>query len=205
MNKDDQSTLQAILNAGKLEFLSKGFRAASLRNIVKEAGVTTGAFYGYYTSKEGLFHALVSEPAKMLLDRFKESQDRFAALPREEQLGQMGEISGECMDWMVEYIYGHLDAFKLILCKSEGTEYENYIDTMVEIETEGTHRFIEVQHSLGNETRKIDSALEHILISGLFSALFEMVVHDMPKGQAIGFAKELQIFYSAGWKEIMGY
>lgn len=27
-------------------------QAASLRNIVKTAGVTTGAFYGYYKSKE---------------------------------------------------------------------------------------------------------------------------------------------------------
>lgn len=117
----------------------------------------------------------------------------------------MGIISGQCMDWMVEYIYEKFDAFKLILCKSQGTEYENYIDTMVEIETEGTHRFIEVQNHLGNQIKKIDSALEHILISGLFSALFEMVVHDMPKEQAARFVKELQAFYSAGWKKIIGY
>ena len=30
------------------EFLEKGFKSASLRNIVKTAGVTTGALYGYY-------------------------------------------------------------------------------------------------------------------------------------------------------------
>ena len=53
----DLNTLQNILDAGKKEFLEKGFRAASLRNIVREAGVTTGAFYGYFKSKEGLFRA----------------------------------------------------------------------------------------------------------------------------------------------------
>ena len=47
----DLNTLQNILDAGKKEFLEKGFRAASLRNIVREAGVTTGAFYGYFKSK----------------------------------------------------------------------------------------------------------------------------------------------------------
>ena len=31
------------------------------RNIVKNAGVTTGAFYGYYKSKEELFDALVGK------------------------------------------------------------------------------------------------------------------------------------------------
>ncbi|MFT8889230.1 MAG: TetR/AcrR family transcriptional regulator [Ethanoligenens sp.] len=205
MSTNDLSTLRAIQSAGKNEFLNKGFHAASLRDIVKEAGVTTGAFYGYYASKEELFRALVSEPANVLLDRFRDAQNRFANLPHQEQLGQMGKISGECMDWMVEYIYDHFDTFKLILCKSEGTEYENYIDTMVEIETAETHRFIEVQRGLGNEIKEIDSALEHLLISGMFSALAEMVVHDMPKEQATHFVKELQAFYSAGWKEIMGY
>jgi AcrR family transcriptional regulator len=205
LNPEEPATLRAILNAGKAEFLEKGFRAASLRNIVKEAGVTTGAFYGYYDSKEELFGALVEEPAKTLLGRYREAQGRFAALPREEQLGQMGKISGECMDWMVEYIYEHFDAFKLILCRSEGTEYESYINTMVEIETESTHRFVEVQRSLGKEIKSADGALEHILISGMFSALFEMVVHDMPKQQAAGYVRELQAFYSAGWKEVMGY
>ena len=32
----------------RLEFLDKGFQGASLRNIVKEAGVTTASFYWYY-------------------------------------------------------------------------------------------------------------------------------------------------------------
>lgn len=45
------TTLELIHSAAKAEFLSKGFKSASLRNIVKTAGVTTGAFYGYYSSK----------------------------------------------------------------------------------------------------------------------------------------------------------
>ena len=60
MKEHIHSTREKILEAGKKEFLEKGFRDASLRTIVKEAGVTTGAFYGYYKSKEDLFDALVS-------------------------------------------------------------------------------------------------------------------------------------------------
>lgn len=45
------NTLDNIHKAAKKEFLDKGFQMASLRNIVKNAGVTTGAFYGYYKSK----------------------------------------------------------------------------------------------------------------------------------------------------------
>ena len=39
-------TLARIHQAAMEEFLEKGFADASLRQIVKNAGVTTGAFYG---------------------------------------------------------------------------------------------------------------------------------------------------------------
>ena len=58
-NLEESATQQKILEAAKQEFLEKGFQGASLRNIVKTAGVTTGAFYGYYSNKEALFAALV--------------------------------------------------------------------------------------------------------------------------------------------------
>jgi len=198
------NTQENILFAGKKEFLAKGFRSASLRNIVKEAGVTTGAFYGYYKSKKELFDALVQGPAKVFLDQFNEAQNVFANLPPDEQLAQMCKISGDCMDWMVGYIYEHFEPFKLILCCSEGTEYEHFVHTMVEIEVNATNQFISILQSLGHEVNHLDAQLEHILASGLFSAFFETVIHDMPKEKAIAYVKELRTFYSAGWQKIMG-
>ncbi len=204
MEKADQTTLQAIRDAGKAEFLSKGFRAASLRNIAKEAHVTTGAFYGYYSSKEALFRDLVDEQAQAFFDQFTQAQNTFAQLPPEHQPQAMGKISGSCMDWMIEYIYENFDAFKLILCCSEGTQYEQFIHTLVEIEVEATHRFLAVLQELGHPVKEIDSQLEHILVSGLFSGFFETVVHDMPKEQSVRYVRELREFYTAGWQKIMG-
>lgn len=198
------ATQHHILEAGKKEFLSKGFNAASLRSIVREANVTTGAFYGYYKSKEELFDALVAEPFATLMEQWGRSQQLFADLPAEEQPGHMGDISGDCMDWMTEYIYDNYDAFKLLLCCAEGTRYENFIHNMVETEVDSTHRFLKVLRSLGHTVRDIDPQLEHILASGLFSAYFEIVIHDMPQEQAAGYVKELRDFFTAGWKKIMG-
>ena len=203
MSNEELTTQQNILKAAEKEFLAKGFTAASLRNIVKTAGVTTGAFYGYYSSKEALFHELVKEPASVFMNVFRSVQDDFANLPPQEQLTQMGIASGECMDWMVEYIYEHFTAFKLILCCSQGTEYEHFIHTMVDIEVNATHAFTSVLHSLGYTPKHIDSQLEHILVSGQFSAFFEMVIHDMPKSQAILFVKDMRAFYTAGWQYIL--
>ena len=50
MDETANTMLCKMLEAAKAEYLQKGFKSASLRNIVKTAGVTTGVFYGYYLS-----------------------------------------------------------------------------------------------------------------------------------------------------------
>ena len=97
MNEVEQTTLHLILSAAMQEFLEKGFKSASLRNIVKTAGVTTGALYGYYDSKEDLFEALVGKHYNFLLDCFRKAQKEFAEIPPEEQPDNLTSTSGECM------------------------------------------------------------------------------------------------------------
>ena len=50
-NKEGSNTINNILKCAKAEFLEKGFKDASLRTIAKQAGVTTGAIYGYFKDK----------------------------------------------------------------------------------------------------------------------------------------------------------
>lgn len=202
---EEKKTLEAIHTAAKAEFLDKGFRSASLRNIVKQAGVTTGAFYGYYKSKEELFDALVGEQYDTFMNHYKEAQENFTRLTPEEQHENMEEISGDSMIWMTDYAYEHFDAFKLILCCAEGTRYENMIHEMVEIEIEATHAYAEILKGLGNASYQIDSYLEHMLVSGLFSAYFEMIIHDIPYEKAKEYVRDLRKFYSAGWQKMMGF
>ena len=199
-----ESTLTRIHQAAKAEFLEKGFRGASLRNIVKSVGMTTGAFYGYYKSKEELFEALVGEPHDYLIGRFKDAQREFAQLPHEQQPEVMGDISGLCMYDMLHYAYEHLEECKLILCCSEGTRFSGLIDEMVEIEVESTHTYLAVLNELGRPSPKIDPKLEHILITGMFHTFFELVIHEMPLRDAENYIREMRAFYTAGWMKIMG-
>lgn len=82
MSEKELSTLQVILITGKNEFLEKGYLGASLRNIAREAGVTTGAFYGYYKSKAELFDALVKEQYDTFLSVYCRAQTEFAGQDR---------------------------------------------------------------------------------------------------------------------------
>lgn len=204
INKDN-GTLENILNAGKEEFLEKGFLSSSLRNIVKKANVTTGAFYGYFSNKEALFSGLVEEQAKTVMHMFMESQEEFDSIPDENKRENMGSCSGDCISRCVEYIYDNFDIFRLIICCSQGTPYEHFIHNMVEVEVESTYRFIEVQRKLGYEVPEIDKKLCHILASGMFGGMFEIVRHSMPKEEAVVYVKQLRDFYTAGWEKIMGF
>ena len=197
-------TLIRIHQAAMEEFLEKGFADASLRQIVKNAGVTTGAFYGYYSNKAALFAALVEPHAAAVMGRFMETQLAFAKLPKEEQPEHMGKESAACIDWMLDYIYDHYAPFKLLICKADGTPYEDFIHEMVEVEVEYTFRYIEVLKNLGRQVPELDKDLCHMIASGMFNGIFEMIRHDMPKDRAKRFIDQLREFSTAGWLKIMG-
>lgn len=116
------NTLDNIHKAAKKEFLDKGFQMASLRNIVKNAGVTTGAFYGYYKSKEELFDALVGKQYEHIMKMYIDVQNGFKKLDANTQQTSMGEVAKDCMDNMLDYMYENEDEFRLILLSSKAQD-----------------------------------------------------------------------------------
>lgn len=201
---ETHSTLEHIHIAAKKEFLEKGFRSASLRNIVKSAGVTTGAFYGYYSSKEKLFAALVDEHYKYLLTKYKQSLSGFEELSPKMQTERMGSVGKECMQEMLVYMHSHRDEFHLILLCSDGTPYSTLTDDLVELEIKATNRYCDTLRGLGKTVPDIDERLEHILVTGMMNAYFEIIIHDMSMEDAEKYLCELNDFYTAGWLKIMG-
>ncbi|MCD8356954.1 MAG: TetR/AcrR family transcriptional regulator [Clostridia bacterium] len=204
MRPINEKLAEELLEAGKREFLERGFQGASMRSIAAAAGVTTGALYRYYTDKAALMDALVKEPAETLENAYREQQRLFAEKPLQNQLDGLPEISDESAAWMMEYIYDHFDAFKLIVCCSVGTKYEHYLDTLIDIESESGRRLIDRMQEEGVSVRDMDDALIHILSSALFNGIFETVRHDMPREEAFTHMESLRDFYSAGWFKILG-
>ena len=204
MEEKTALTLERIKEAALTEFLEKGYQGASLRQIVKNAGVTTGAFYGYFSSKEALFASIVEPHAAALMGRFMEAQTTFAEMPEKDQPEHMGLESSQCVHWMVDYICQQRQAVKLLLTRAEGTSYEHFVHNMVEVEVEYTLQYLEVLHRLGHESPQLDAQLCHIIASGMFNGIFETVRHDMPREKALRYMASLRDFYSAGWFKLLG-
>lgn len=196
-------TQRKILEIGKREFLSKGFKDASLRGIVKEAGFTQGAFYGYYPDKAALFDALVSEAADSLMEQFRAAQQAHYDLIPEEKTAQSRELSTEYLHHFINFIYDNFDAFKLVICCSEGTKYASYVHDLVEIDVAQTENYYEQLRQLGKLEGAVSRELHHMITSAYFTAVFETVAHDMTREHAIQYVNELAVFFNCGWEGLL--
>jgi AcrR family transcriptional regulator len=74
-----EKTRQDLMEAALAEFRAVGYRSASLRNILARVGVTKGALYHHFASKQALGYAVVDEiicgPMLDAAQQFQESQD----------------------------------------------------------------------------------------------------------------------------------
>lgn len=200
---DITDTQKKILEIGKKEFLAKGFKDASLRGIVKEAGFTQGAFYGYYPDKASLFEALVSDAADSLMDQFKMAQQAHYDLIPKEKTNQCRDLSTEYLNYFINYIYDNFDAFKLVICCSEGTKYASYIHDLVEIEVTQTEDYYNQLRKLGKLEGNVSHELHHMITSAYFTAVFETVAHDMTREHAVEYVNELATFFNCGWAGLL--
>jgi AcrR family transcriptional regulator len=55
---------QAILDAARAVFGELGYESATVRDIIRRTGLSVGAFYNYYRSKEEVFAALADDGAR---------------------------------------------------------------------------------------------------------------------------------------------
>ena len=201
LKQEITTTRERILEAALREFMKKGFREASLRGIAKAAGVTTGAFYGLFPDKHTLFKTLVEAPARQLRNMFIKAQEDFTLMDETDQ-AWMHDYSLKKLNEMLDYMYSHFTEFKLILSRSDGTEYSGFTDSLVEIETEYTYRYIDMINRTEKKEISLNPNLIHLLINGYFNAVFETIVHDLSREEAGDHVVMLWKFYSAGWDRL---
>src|SRR5206468_13079341 len=63
-----ERTRQALLEAAVRRFAADGYRATSLADVARDAGITPAAAYPYFGGKDGLFTEAVDADAAGLID-----------------------------------------------------------------------------------------------------------------------------------------
>ena len=202
MAKQIEGVYENVLRCARREFLEKGFALASLRDIAKAAGTSTGSIYTRFTDKAGLFRALVEPAAGELKRRFLEIQESFHRFDGQTQQEEMGRYTAHAQEGLFDYIYEHLPEFELLLRRAAGTEYAHYIDELVEIEVSYTYKYMEV---IGCESVKSGLVTEefiHIIVTAYFNGMFEVVRHNMDRAAAHRYVKMLNRYHMAGFSTV---
>lgn len=142
MTKQIEGVSERILACAKAEFLDKGYTDASLRSIAAAAKTSTNSIYVRFQDKEGLFSAIVEPVLSEMLRRFLLIQEDFCRMDPAAQSAHMTEyVDGGTME-LVDYMYDHLDEFRLLLDASYGTRFHHFADELVRIEVEYTYRYM---------------------------------------------------------------
>ena len=77
MTQKAENTSASILDSAMNRFLKEGFSGASLRAILQDVGLTTGAFYKYFPGREALFDALVDPYVEHIYEIYDRILDEF--------------------------------------------------------------------------------------------------------------------------------
>ncbi|MDE7324722.1 MAG: TetR/AcrR family transcriptional regulator [Lachnospiraceae bacterium] len=192
---------EKIITCAKEEFLKRGYADASLRTIAQNADVSTSTIYTRYLDKEGLFRFLVEPAAKGLKDLIGRSLLEFTTLPENNQAEKMMEYSDKGFAETVSFIYKHFDEFKLLVMGAPGNYYQDFLESLVELDTACMKSFLVRIGSKAMEEGRITDGFLHVVSSAFYSGIFEVVIHDMPMEEARSYINELRAFYGNGWKE----
>jgi len=192
-----------IMEAAKAEFLEFGFMDASMRRIAGNAGITAPALYKHFPSKEDMFAALVDPAIDGYMELYHEVENDYNEELKNMDKDNLWTGQKETVRGMT-YIYDHFDEFKLIICRSQGTKYESFTHRMANLEEEVTQRYMKDLAKSGIKVKKVNKKELHLLVTTNVEAMFQPVIHDFSRKEALHFAETLDTFYLPAWKVLFG-
>jgi len=198
MPKDKTQSHIRIIEAAKREFMEYGFQDASMRRIAGEAGIQVGGLYKHFASKEEMFASLVDPMIEELMRLYHiEEENEFEAIGASE-IKEIWKNREETIQTMT-YIYDHLDEFKLLICRSQGTQYENFVHEFALLEEKTTMRYMQELKAKGIQIKDVDPKEFHLLVTANIEAILQTVVHGFTREEALHYAKTLDRFFTSAW------
>ncbi len=186
-----KQTEQKLIKSGKEEFLKKGYAKANLRDICKNAGVTTGAFYFSFENKEALLSAIL---ASVITD-YEKMCSTFAR--REEDDPNTADDNER---QMMEYLSEHRTEAIILMEKSAGSRYEKFRPQISQqMQAAFTSYFTKFMGSTP------DAELIRILVTMRLQGYMELIKGDYTVEERVRLAREIGIHADAGTTALIKY
>jgi AcrR family transcriptional regulator len=174
-----------IVQAALQVFLERGFAAATVSSIAKQAGVAKGSVYLYYPSKEALFRAAIEELTGKGIGYIGELAKRDAPaeeLVRELVLAAADLLGTEPVPAVIQLVIASSHAMPDIAAIWHETVPSPVIRTLASIIVRGQERGEIV---VGNPHALALSFLGPLVMSTIFRQVFVQGARKMPKLRAL--------------------
>ena len=204
MAKQIEGVSERIIEAAKREFLENGYTDASLRTIATAADTSTNSIYVRFGDKEGLFSAIVEPVLNEMIERFIKIQEDFHQMKQETQIEIMPKYADGGTAELVDYMYEHLDEFRLLLDASYGTRFHNFVDELVRIEVEYTYKYMEIAGYPIKCGNAMTEKLLHIVTTSRYESIFEVIRHGMSREEAAEYIDLLRCYHRQGFLAVFG-
>ena len=204
MSYDYEQTHENILISARAQIMEKGLADASIRKICTDAGVTNGAFYSHFSSKEDLFCSIVKPSIEGLSDIYDDETESFLEINGPEDVIKAFRDAYKSLDKLIGYVCDHREDFVLILEAGRGTAFENFQDGLIESEVESMKSFFEVSKKFIKNKENISDNIIKMGSSFLISTVFEGLKKGMSAGEIIHETKLVSDYCAAGYKCVLG-
>lgn len=194
---------KSILKAAEKEFLNKGFRNASLRQIAEHVDGTTGVIYTYFKNKDELFRILVL-PASQLLE--KRLETNVLSLKEAKAEAGMNPESWftQNLNFLIELIEKHPNEMKLLFLRSDGSSFQNYKDMLIKRGTErSVTAFRSLRRSKGFEGQELSEFFIRNLVMYIINIVVEILKQKKHRKEIEVYKKEITAFLFCGWKALV--
>ncbi len=201
MPRDKSFSHIKIMAAARAEFLEMGYEKASMRSIGDRCQMTAAGIYRHCKDKADLFEQLVSPAVENLNSWAKAHMLRY-----EEPVKKGRKIvwQDSNIDMMRELVYPNMEDYHLLVAKSKGSKYENFLHDMTEAAQAKLLAYFTELREAGYKVPEIAPSQIHLLLTAYITALFEPVVHDYSCEEAIEALDTLEKFFLPGWKLLLG-
>ena len=202
MPRDKNDSHVLILKNAKKEFLEFGFEKASMRSIAKKSGVTAGALYKHFESKEEMFNALAEPAYKKLLSLF----DKYTDSVMDDIEANSDELFNDSVKGATEVlklIDEYFDEFQLMFNCSSGTRFEYIREKIVEIEEVSTKKFLTIAEENGLAPTRLSDTEIHIFATMSLTPLFEVITHGYPYKEAVKIVELMSRAQNYAWEKIV--
>ena len=156
LNREKQDRM---INAALRVFAQNGYRHASTDVIVKEAGISKGLLFHYFTSKMGLFSFLFDYSVKYMLFEYERlisaKETDYFTIRKELEKAKLNVLRS--YPYMSEFIEKSLEEKQLDINETIEASKNTYLDTLAKYYARGSRDFLREDVS----SERLDSLIRY--------------------------------------------